>query len=212
MTRKDNIGLINELSASERVFTTAQAFRLGVSRDALAKACASGRLVRVAHGAYRMAGVPPTEYDELIAVWKLTRPALFFHERASWEGWDGIVACGRTAASVLGLGDFYASPYRLASPRRMRSNASGATFAVRRVEREDVSFEEGFPVTRPERTLVDLILDDEDPSLVLDALRDARARGIDEDRLMVLVRGECERPKAGIAPDLLFGEGTADAV
>ena len=86
MTRKDNIGLINELSASERVFTTAQAFRLGVSRDALAKACASGRLVRVAHGAYRMAGVPPTEYDELIAVWKLTRPALFFHERASWEG------------------------------------------------------------------------------------------------------------------------------
>lgn len=211
MTRKDNIGLISELSASERVFTTAQANRLGISRDALAKAYASGRLARIAHGAYRMAGVPPTEHDELIAIWKLTRPALFFHERASMEGWDGIAVCGHTAASVLRLGDFYASPYRLATPRRMRSNASSATFATRRVAREDVFFSEGLPVTRPERTLVDLVLDDEDPSLVAGALVDARSKGVDESRLETLVRSECGRQKAGVAMRLFFGEA-GDAV
>ena len=204
MRRRDNIAAINELSASERVFTTAQAERLGVARNTLAKACASGNLVRIAHGAYRMTGVPPTETDELIAIWKLTKPTLFFHERASREHWDGITVSGRTAASVLGIGDFYLSPYRLTAPRRMRFDASGATFSARRVEREDVSFSEGLPVTTPERTLVDLILDDEDPSLVIDALSDAREKGIDETRLERLVRSECRRSKAGIAMNLLL--------
>lgn len=207
MNRQDNIAAINELSASERVFTTAQAERLGVSRDTLAKACASGNLVRIAHGAYRMAGVPPTELDELIAVWKLTKSALFFHERASRELWDGIAVSGSTAASVLGIGNFYLSPYRLVAPRRMRSNALSATFATRSVEWEDVSFSEGIPVTRLERTLVDLVLDDEDPSLVADALEDARGSGLDAARLEGLVGSECGRSKAGVARRLLLGEG-----
>ena len=212
MSRRSNIAAINELSASERVFTTAQAERLGVSRDALAKACASGSLVRIAHGAYRMAGVPPTELDELIAVWKLTKPALFFHERASRELWDGIAVAGHTAASILGIGDFYLSPYRLVAPRRMRSNALSATFATRCVEREDVSFSEGLPVTRPERTLVDLVLDDEDPSLVADALEGAREGGLDVARLEWLVGSEFGRTKVGVATRLLLGEGAGDAV
>ena len=212
MSRRSNIAAINELSASERVFTTAQAERLGVSRDALAKACASGSLVRVAHGAYRMAGVPPTELDELVAVWKLTKPALFYHERASYEHWDGIAVSGHTAASILGIGDFYLSPYRLVAPRRMRSNALSATFATRRVEREDVSFSEGLPVTGPERTLVDLVLDDEDPSLVADALEGAREGGLDVTRLEGLVGSEFGRKKVGVATRLLRGEGAGDAV
>ena len=203
---------INELSASERVFTPAQAERLGVSRDALAKACASGSLVRIVHGAYRMAGVPPTELDELIAVWKLTKPALLFHERASRELWDGIAVAGHTAASILGIGDFYLSPYRLVAPRRMRSNALSATFATRRVEQEDVSFFEGVPVTRVERTLVDLVLDDEDPSLVADALEGAREGGLDVTRLEGLVGSEFGRKKVGVATRLLLGEGAGDAV
>ena len=212
MSRRSNIAAINELSASERVFTTAQAERLGVPRDALAKACASGSLVRIVHGAYRMAGVPPTELDELVAVWKLTKPALFYHERASYEHWDGIAVSGHTAASILGIGDFYLSPYRLVAPRRMRSNALSATFATRRVEREDVSFSEGLPVTRPERTLVDLVLDDEDPSLVADALEGAREGGLDVTSLERLVGSEFGRTKVGVATRLLLGEGAGDAV
>ena len=61
----DHMQTTSELSVSERIFTTAQAKRLGVPRNALAKACAAGRLLRVMHGVYRMAGVPSAETDEL---------------------------------------------------------------------------------------------------------------------------------------------------
>jgi hypothetical protein len=159
-----------------------------------------------------MTGVPPTDHDEVTAVWKLTKPSLFFYERMSWERWDGIAVSGSSSASVFGIGDFYLSPYRLVAPRRMRSNASSVTFATRRVEREDVSFVEGFAVTRRERTIVDLVLDDEDPSLILDTLRDARSEGMDNDHLEKLVRSECKRTKVGFVLDLLFGEGVDDAV
>ena len=113
---------------------------------------------------------------------------------------------------MLGIGDFYLSPYRLTSPRRMRSNASSATFATRRVEREDVSFSEGLPVTMSERTLVDLALDDEDPSLVIDALGDARERGVDDARLERLIRSECRRSKVEMAMRLLLGKESGDEV
>lgn len=77
MGYKSNIAIIDELSASEGVFTTAQAERLGVSRNALAHAHKTGRLLRIAHGAYRLSGVPSFETDELTALWKLTVPMAF---------------------------------------------------------------------------------------------------------------------------------------
>jgi len=180
---------IAELSASERVFTTAQATRLGIPRDALAKACASGRLVRIAHGAYRMVGVPSLETDELVAAWKMTDAPAFTYERMAPGSWDGIAVAGSTAANLLGIGDFYLSPYVFIAPRRMRSRKPGESFVVGRVERTDVSFLEGLPVTRPERTVLDLALLGEDPSLVHDALADARGLGLDEERLRRLVEG-----------------------
>ena len=75
----DHMQTTSELSASERIFMTAQVKRLGVPRNALAKACAAGRLLRVMHGAYRMASVSSAETDELEAIWKLTAPSLFTH-------------------------------------------------------------------------------------------------------------------------------------
>lgn len=41
---------------------------------------------------------------------------------------------------------------------------------MREVARDEVSFASGFPVTTPERTIFDLVADDEDLSLVADAL------------------------------------------
>lgn len=187
MRRSDYTAAINELSASEGVFTTAQAGRLGVPRNVLAKACEGGKLVRVAHGAHRMADVPASYLDDLEAAWKLTSPAKMSHERMPVDAWDGIAIAGTTAASLLGIGDFYLSPYRILAPRRINSRNPDARFGVRTVAREDVSFREGLPVTRIERTLLDLALDDEEPSLVQDALADARRQGLDEERLERLV-------------------------
>lgn len=84
------------------------------------------------------------------------RSPLVTHERVSASGWDGVTVGGSTAAAILGIGDSCPSPYCLYAPRRIRSRDSSVRFATRTVSREDVSFAEGMPVTRLERTLVDL--------------------------------------------------------
>lgn len=173
MIKSDHIRAIAELSESEGVFTTAQAARMGIPRDALHDAAESGRLERVIRGAYRLVGSGSTQQDELVAIWKLTAPSSFVYERMRPDAWDGIAIGGSTAASLQGLGDFFLSPYRIYAPRRINSRNKAASYAVRRVPREDVSFADGLPVTRPERTVFDLVADHEDMSLVADALCDA---------------------------------------
>ena len=189
MIRNDHISAIAELSESEGVFTTAQAAHIGIPRDALHDAVEAGRLERVVRGAYRLIGSGSRETDELAAIWKLTNAAKFSYERAQADAWDGIAVGGATAASVLGIGDFFLSPYRIFAPKRINSRNGAARFGVRRIERDDITFEYDVPVTRPERTVFDLILDNEDGSLVADALGDACSATpqFDFDRLRELL-------------------------
>ena len=173
MIYSNHITALNELSASEGVFTTAQAARLGITRNALSQAVASGRAERIMHGAYRLAGSQSDFTDELAAIWKLTAPSAFTHERMQIENWDGIAIGGSTAASLQELGDFYLSPYRIYAPQRINSRVKSANFAIRKIDIEDVTWIKGLPVTRPERTLVDLCLDNEEWSLVEDTFNSA---------------------------------------
>lgn len=106
------------------------------------------------------------------------------------NAWDGIAIGGSTAASLQDLGDFYLSPYRIYAPRRINSRAESASFAVRRVDPDDVSWIKGLPVTRPERTLVDLCLDNEEWSLVEDAFKSAE--NLDYDRLVKIIADQPE--------------------
>lgn len=209
MTKSDHIRAIAELSESEGVFTTAQAARMGITRDALHDAVGSGRLERVMRGAYRLVGSGSTQLDELVAVWKLTAPGMFTHERMLPGSWDGIAVGGSTAASIQGMGDFYLSPYRIYAPRRINSRNRVASCAVRRVPREDVSFIDGLPVTRPERTVLDLVADHEDMSLVADALRDAvRGARFDTEKLTGMLAARYGEGKADLILDEL-GAGRA---
>ena len=189
MDRERQAPFIDSLSASEGVFTTAQAARLGISRSALAKACAAGKLVRLAHGAYRSAAVTSSPADEIAAAWKLTSPEKMLHERMSYGAWDGIAVGGTTAASLIGIGDFFLTPICMYAPRRLKTRNPDVRFCVRQISREDVDFEHGFAVTKPERTIVDLVLDDEELSLVRDAYDDALAKGFDAKRLRAIVEG-----------------------
>lgn len=191
MKHSNHIDKIAELSESEGVFTTAQAARMGVPRDALHDAVESGRLVRVVRGAYRMVGSGSSFMDELAAIWKLTAPAKFSHERMRVADWDGVAVGGSTASALLGIGDLQLSPYRLYAPRRINTRNPSTSFARRYVARDEVTFESGLPVTRPERTVFDLVADDEDPSLVADVLADASRKfpGFDYGKLRGLLEG-----------------------
>lgn len=89
------------------------------------------------------AGTQSRETDALAAIWKLTDPARFTWERQA--KWDGVAVGGTTAASLQGIGDFFASHYRIYAPRRINSRLEAATFAARAINAEDVSWSRAFP-------------------------------------------------------------------
>ena len=83
---------------------------------------------------------------------------------------------------------------------------------MREVARDEVSFASGLPVTTPERTIFDLVADDEDLSLVADALLSACAgsRPFDLNKLEALIHGKYGKNKANqILASLLADDGIA---
>ena len=84
---------------------------------------------------------------------------------------------------------------------------------MREVARDEVSFASGLPVTTPERTIFDLAADDEDLSLVADALHSACAgsRPFDFNKLEALIHGKYGKNKANqILTSLLADAGIAE--
>ncbi len=186
---------------------------MGIPRDALHDAVASGRIERIMHGAYRMLGSGSSFADELTAIWKLTAPARFTHERLRVADWDGITVGGSTASALLEIGDLHVSPYRLYAPWRVNTRNTAVRFARRAVPRSDVTFAQGLPVTSPERTVFDLVVDDEDLSLVADVLRDAwqADRDFGFKRLRELLGGRYKEEKAeNLYRGLLADSGLTD--
>jgi len=179
MNTTNHMTAIARLAESEGVFTTAQARRLGIPRDALHDAVESGRVERVCRGAYRLVGSGSSETDELP------------------HG-------GTTAAAMLDIGDFYLSPYRVYAPRRINSRNPVVRFGVRDIARADVTFEHGIPIIRPERTIPDLVTDGEDPSTVADAVRGDS--GFDFGRLRGLLCDRYGVEKAGRVYDGLLAD------
>lgn len=109
--------------------------------------------------------------------------------------------------------DFYLTPYRIYAPRRINSRNKAVSFAVRKVARDEVSFASGFPVTTPERTIFDLVADDEDLSPVADALHSACAgsKPFDFNKLEALIHGKYGKNKAKqILTSLLADAGIAE--
>lgn len=210
MKHSNHVETIARLSESEGVFTTAQAARMGIPRDALHDAVESGRLERVMRGAYRMVGSSSSFTDELAAIWKLTAPAKFSHERMRASDWDGITVGGSTASSLLEIGDLHLSPYRIYAPKRINTRNPSASFARRGIARDEATFTLGLPVTRPERTVFDLVVDDEDLSLVAGVLEDAtrKYRDFDYGELRRLLEGRYgDDHGQGIYQGLLEGSG-----
>ena len=129
----------------------------------------------------------------------------------SRSSWDGVAVGGSTAAALNEIGDFYLTPIRMYSPQRIKTKNPIVHISTRHIEWEDVDFEHGFPVTRIERTVIDLVLDDEDLSLIRDAYYDAQDKGFDFARLRSIVDGLPPRKKKKIVRAFREGELLAAA-
>lgn len=166
------ITVLSELSASQHgLFTTAQAAKSGVSRNAIAYLAQSGRIERLTQGVYVFGGTPRDGFEQLRAIWMATQPESMTYDRM--VKWDGITVGGRTAAAVHGIGDFYLSPFEFFASKRINTRRKDIKIVVRPISQDDVDFTRGFPVTSMTRTLFDLRKNSEDTDLLNKTLIDA---------------------------------------
>lgn len=163
--------IVNLALSEGGVFTAAQAARLNIPSYALTYAVKAGAVERLRHGAYRLSSTLDDGLDDLRALYKLTSPSKWTHERIA--SFDGVAVSDETAAYIWGIGEFYASPYVFAVPKRFNSRGKDARYCVQKLGTDDVFWQSGIPITRIERTLSNLYEHHEDLSLLAHAFIDA---------------------------------------
>ncbi|NQX29671.1 type IV toxin-antitoxin system AbiEi family antitoxin domain-containing protein [Microbacteriaceae bacterium VKM Ac-2854] len=155
------------------LITTAQAEQVGVSRKVMSRLAATGSVSRVAHGVYRMAGAPELEHEDIFATWLALGGAAL---PPTEDGVPALVAAGRLATILHGIGDWYPDGYDFIVPSRRDTKVAGVRLTARRLVTREVTHVDCVPTLTIERVLADLVAY-EDLSLVVDALRDACLQG-----------------------------------
>lgn len=161
-------GLYAVAQGQSGYFTTAQAARLGYSRPLLHKHLAGGRMVRVRRGIYRLVHFPASDHEELVVHWLWSEQAgVFSHE---------------SALALHDLSDVLPGKIHLTLPaawrwRRLRVPAGLVLHFADVGAADRVSFA-AVPVTAPLRTLRDSLEADVAPTLVQQAILQARRRGL----------------------------------
>ncbi|MBG6215412.1 hypothetical protein RCH23_003306 [Cryobacterium sp. CAN_C3] len=179
--------ILEELAAGQwGLFTTAQARARGVGRANLSHRERDGRLERLAHGVYRLGGVPVAPLDDLRAAWMSTEPIMPAWERVSTSQ---VVVGGAAAAAVHECGDINPVPYRLITRERRQTQRTDIVYSRGQLDSSDVVVVGGLPVTSVERTVADLVDKIGDLSLVGDVLADATRgeRAVDLKHLGLLL-------------------------
>lgn len=180
MNSIEAIKALNDVSAYQRgMFTSTQAKRLGVERYTLAR-LEKGRLIeRVVRGVYRMGGAPSVREEDVYAVWLSFVPDREPGVPRALE--NTPVAMGATSAWLQELGEIGPEPLEFCCGTRKQTQREGITVHKRLLDAADVVYVAGMPATSPARTVLDLIDEGEDLSLVATVLGDALSRGLIAD-------------------------------
>lgn len=175
-------------AAKEGHFTTAEAAEAGYSPPLLNHYLQIGRIRRVRRGIYRLVHFPPGEHEDLVAIWLWAeREGVFSHE---------------TALSLRGLSDILPARMHITLPlswakRRLRV-PKGVILHFGEVPESDRAWNGAVPVTSPLRTLRDCVEAYTSPETILQAVRDARSRGmVTKPEADEIVKSLSERGKEG---------------
>jgi predicted transcriptional regulator of viral defense system len=178
MRRSEALGAVLEAASEQGGYVTAsQATRLGLTRDDIARLVDFGDLERVRRGVFRMRHAGP-QHEEEIATW-----LHFERDRLPWErrAATNVVLSHESAAALHRLGTIIPQhPTVTVLPHSGRS-PHVKDIDVRRapLRDEDWTWTDigplKLPITTPARTIVDLLLDNQEPSYVLRATREALA-------------------------------------
>lgn len=169
--------LLEAASEQGGYVTAAQALRLGLSRDDIARLTRSGDLQRVRRGVFRMRHGQHRREDD-VAAW------LHFEDgRLPWErhGATTVVVSHAAAAALHNLGSVIAQQPTVTLPPDSTRTPRVAGIEVRRAPLRDTDWAwtdvDGvqLPVTTPARTIVDLLAAGEELSYVERAMAEALA-------------------------------------
>lgn len=173
MKSLDALNILNDISASQQgVFTAAQARSLGIERLALSRLETHGQIERIAHGVYRSCAAPSFREEGVWAAWLALYPGTPAWKRRR-DGSQGAASHG-TAAWLLGLGELAPAPTTFTLPARKQTRRDGMRLVKAPIRPEEVTTVKGIPTTIPTRTILDLLRDGEDLSLVSNVFNDAR--------------------------------------
>ena len=136
-------------------FTRAQAAASGVEDFQLQRAVAYQQIHRVGYGVYRVAGAGQDDYQDLRVMWLRFDPTS--GPRARTKN-PTLWVSHNSAATVLGLGVLIPFKHEFISTTRRQLRTDKAKVRVRSagLARSEWVIREGFAVTSPLRTLVDL--------------------------------------------------------
>ena len=152
-------------------FTAMQAAQFGHKPPHLAYHVGVGNFERAGHGIYRLPELPYAEHDDLVR--------LSFWSRGR-DDRPQAVASHQTALAIYDLSDLLPTKNHLTVPLSFRKPApKGVVLHRAELSKEDVREREGYFITTPLRTLVDVA---RDPTISLEHLitasRQALHRGI----------------------------------
>ncbi|KFI91123.1 putative transcriptional regulator [Bifidobacterium saguini DSM 23967] len=168
MKRESPMQQLSPLTSTQwGLVTTSQAQRLGISRSSLYKLETSGKLDRVSQGVYRNTSAPSEEHEALHAAWLSLYPQKTAEERLQSAAPDAVVS-SKTAAWLLGIGDFVPEPYCFSTPVRKQTQRTDIVLRLKRYVSESLTIREGLPITTVEQTIADLVAENTDFSLLSD--------------------------------------------
>jgi predicted transcriptional regulator of viral defense system len=144
------------------LFTAAQARDAGYSYAAQKYHVDHGNWFRIERGIFRLPEWPPERHEDLIR-WAL------------WSGGKGVISRD-TALSVYALGDVDPIRTHLTVPPGFRKSAPGVVLHRETLPSEDIQAYEGFPITTPIRSILDVAAT-MDMSLLVGTIRDALETG-----------------------------------
>ncbi len=152
-------------------FTAKQAERAGYSYRLHAYHADTGRWQKVGRGVFRLRSFPVAQRDDLIrwSLWSRNR-----------KDNPQFVVSHETALAIHELGDVMPSKLHFSVPHRFRKKVPEniVLHKTKVLDPRDIEAREGFSVTSPLRTLLDVAESDLDENELAKALRDAMDRGL----------------------------------
>jgi Transcriptional regulator, AbiEi antitoxin len=176
------------------LFTRRQAEATGMAWTTLARLGRDGAVERIAHGVYRMRGTPAEDHLEVRAAWLQLAPDTTVWERTPEQG----VVSRRSAAAIYGFGHLPADIHQFTLPVRRQTRRADVRLYMADLADDEWTRMGGLLVTRPSRTVADLLGDREDPEAVAQVVADA-LRGIKDYPSNVAKALEPHAAKFGLA-------------